>query len=164
MRLAGAAPCSSLSAAALELLLEGAPSGNAIREVGSKIKRQNIEVVLGFLDAIRRHEGDAAAEFLGPDVVWQGVVPELLCRSPAEVLGIFLGRRDAPIEIESLELIGAPWAAVFAVHRPERWEVAGVQIPGAMYHVVEIDHGRIMRIPDFADRTTALAAAGLGDD
>src|SRR5256885_7148829 len=98
------------------------------------MRRQNIEVVLGFLDAIRRRDREAAADFLAPNVVWQGVVPDLVCRSSGEVLGIFLGQRDERIEIDRLELIGTERGAVFAVHRPEAWEVAGVQIPGAMYH------------------------------
>jgi hypothetical protein len=127
------------------------------------VKRQNIEVVLGFLDAIRRRDHEAAAEFLDPEIVWQGVVPDLGCRSPGEVLGIFLGRRDDQIEVDRLELIGAQRGAVFAVDRPEVWEVAGVEIRGAMYHAVEGNEGRITRIADHADRTEALTAAGLGE-
>ena len=128
------------------------------------MKRQNIEVVLGFLDAIRRRDGEAAAQFLDPAIVWQGVVPDLVCRTPREVLGVFLGQRDEQIEIDRFELIGALRGAVFAFHQPKAWEVAGVEIRGAMYHAVEIDDGRITRIADYADRTEALAAAGLGDD
>jgi len=128
------------------------------------MKRQNIEIVLGFLDAIRRRDGAAAAEFLHPEIVWQGVVPDVVCRHPDEVLGIFLRWRDEPIAIDRLDLIGAERGAVFAVHRPEVWEVAGVEIRGAMYHAFEIDDGRITRIGDYADRTEALVAAGLEED
>ena len=71
------------------------------------MKRQNIEVVLGFLDAIRRRDREAAGDFLDPEIVWRGVVPDLVCRSPGEVLDIFLGRRDEQIEVDRLELIGA---------------------------------------------------------
>jgi hypothetical protein len=85
--------------------------------------RQNIEVVLGFLDAIRRRDREAAGEFLDPGIVWRGVVPDLVCRSPGEVLDVFLGRRDEQIEVDRLELIGAERGAVFAFHRPEIWEV-----------------------------------------
>lgn len=128
------------------------------------MKRKNIEVVLGFLDAVRRRDREAAADFLDPEIVWRGVVPDLVCRSPDEVLGIFLGQRDEEIEIDRLELIGTHRGAVFAVHRPEVWDVAGVEIRGAMYHAVEIDDGRITGIADYADCGEALAAAGLGDD
>jgi hypothetical protein len=125
------------------------------------MKRQNIEVVLGFLDAIRRRDRQAASDFLHTGIVWQGVVPDLVCRSPGEVLDVFLGRRDEQIEIDRLELIGAQRGAVFAVHRPETWEVGNVEIHGAMYHAVEVQDGRITRIADYAGRSEALAAAGL---
>jgi ketosteroid isomerase-like protein len=128
------------------------------------MKRQNIEVVLGFLDAIRRRDREAAAGFLHREIVWNGVAPGLACRTPGEVLAIFLGRSDEQIEIDSLELIGAEQGAVFAFHRPEIWEVAGVEIRGSMYHAVEIADARITRISDYAERGEALAAAGLGDD
>ena len=128
------------------------------------MKRQNIELVLGFLDAIRRRDREAAGDFLDPEIVWRGVVPDLVCRSPGEVLDIFLGRRDEQIEVDRLELIGAEQGAVFAFHRPEIWEVAGVEIRGAMYHAVEIEDGRITRINDYAEPAEALAAAGVGDD
>jgi ketosteroid isomerase-like protein len=128
------------------------------------MKRQNIEVVLGFLDAIRRRDREAAGDFLDPEIVWRGVVPDLVCRSPGEVLDIFLGRRDEQIEVDRLELIGAEQGAVFAFHRPEIWEVAGVEIRGAMYHAVEIEDGRITRINDYAEPAEALAVAGVEDD
>jgi hypothetical protein len=50
-----------------------------------------------------------------------------LCRSPDEVLGNFLGRRDEQVEVDRLELIGAERGAVFAVHRPEVWEDSQVR-------------------------------------
>jgi hypothetical protein len=128
------------------------------------MKRQNIEVVLGFLDAIRRRDREAAGEFLDPEIVWSGVVPDLVCRSPGEVLDIFLGRRDEQIEVDRLELIGAERGAVFAFHRPEIWEVAGVEIRGAMYHTVAVVDARITRINDYAECAEALAAAGVGAD
>jgi ketosteroid isomerase-like protein len=128
------------------------------------MKRQNIEVVLGFLDAIRRRDREAAGDFLDPEIVWRGVVPDLVCRSPGEVLDIFLGRRDEQIEVDRLEVIGAARGAVFAFHRPGIWEVAGVEIRGAMYHAVEVEDGRITRINDYAEPAAALAAAGVGDD
>jgi ketosteroid isomerase-like protein len=158
--------CFSAWAAARGLPLEGALRISRKQPVigVTEMKRQNIEVVLGFLDAIRRRDRDAAADFLHPETVWQGVVPDLVCRSSGEVLDIFFGRRDGQIEVERLELIGAEGGAIFAVHRPEIWEVAGVEIRGAMYHAVDIEYGRITRINDYVERADALAAVGIGDD
>ena len=80
------------------------------------------------------------------------------------MLDVFFGARDGRIEVDRLELIGAERGAVFAVFRPEVWEVAGVEIRGAMYHAVEVADGRITRINDYPERAQALAAVGLGDD
>ena len=128
------------------------------------MKRQNIEVVIGFLDAVRRGDREAAAEFLDPDVFWQGVLPDLACRDSREVLDIFLRRREDPIEIDRLEVIGTPRGAVFAFHRPETWEIEGIEIQGVMYHAAEIEHRRITRIADYPDRDEAIAAAGRASD
>src|SRR5262249_8372696 len=128
------------------------------------MKRRNIEVVLGFLDAIRRRDREAAAGFLHREIVWTGVVPDLVCRTPGEGLDIFLGGRDEQIEVDRLELIGAEQGAVFAFHRPEIWEIEGIEIRGSMYHAVEVVDGRITRINDYAERPEALAAAGLATE
>jgi hypothetical protein len=93
-------------------------------------------------------------------VVWQGVIPDLVCRSPEEVLDVFLGQRDRSIEIDRLELIGTEQGAVLAFHRPDTWHIEGVEIRGAIYHAVAIADGRIMRIEDYAERGPALASAG----
>jgi hypothetical protein len=128
------------------------------------MKRHNIEVVLGFLDAIRRRDREAAVDFLHPEIVWRGVVPDLVCRGPGEVVGVFFGRRDEPIEVDRLEVIGTERGAVFAFHRPGVWEVAGIEIRGAIYHAVDVDHARITRIADHAERANALTEAGLQSD
>jgi hypothetical protein len=77
---------------------------------------------------------------------------------------VFFGRRDEPIEVDRLEVIGTERGAVFAFHRPDVWEVAGIEIRGAIYHAVEVDHGRIKRIADHAERAVALTEAGLQSD
>jgi ketosteroid isomerase-like protein len=51
------------------------------------MKRQNIEVVLRFLDAIRRCDREAAAGFLDREIVWTGVVPDLACRTSGRGAG-----------------------------------------------------------------------------
>jgi hypothetical protein len=124
----------------------------------TEMKRQKIEVVIGFLDAIRRGDREAAGRFLHPEIFWQGVAPHLACRNDAEVLGIFLRRRGPDgIEIERLDVIGANRGAVFAIHRAEPWEVEGIQIPGVMYHAAQIDEGRITRIADYPNLADAMA-------
>ena len=43
------------------------------------MKRQNIELTRGSLDAVRRRDRAAARGFLDPGIVWQGIVPDLIC-------------------------------------------------------------------------------------
>jgi hypothetical protein len=122
------------------------------------MKRQNIEVIIGFLDAIRRADREAAGAFLHPDIFWQGVAPHLACRNDSEVLGIFLSRRgEQAIEINRLEVIGGARGAVFAIHRPEAWEIEGIHVAGVMYHAAQIDGGRIRRLSDYTDLAEAMA-------
>lgn len=125
------------------------------------MKRHNIELVLGFLDAVRRGDRDAAAACLDRDIVWRGVLPELVCRGPEAVLDIFMRQRgDEEIEVERLELIGTDNGAVLALHRPETWAIAGVEIRGVLYHALTIEKEKIATIDDHAERGEALAAAG----
>jgi len=121
------------------------------------MKRRHIELVVAFVDALRRRDREAAAQCLEPQVVWQGIVHDLTCYGTRDVLDIFFGRREREFELERLEIIGTTRGAVFAFHHPEVWEVAGVEIRGAIYHAVTIEQGRITRIEDHADRGEAVA-------
>ncbi len=124
------------------------------------MKRHNIESVLGFLDAVRRRDREAATACLHREIVWQGIAPELVCRTPDDVLDVFFDRRDRDIDIDRLELVGTESGAVFAFHRPGTWELAGIEVRGAIYHAAAIEDGRIMRIEDHLDRDEALKAVG----
>jgi hypothetical protein len=110
--------------------------------------------------AIRRRDRAAAAESLDPDVVWQGLLPDLVCRTPDEVLDVFLSQRDREFEVDRLEVIGTDRGAVFAFHRPEAWDIEGVEVRGAIYHAVSIADARITRLEDHADLQDALPATG----
>jgi limonene-1,2-epoxide hydrolase len=122
------------------------------------MKRRNIEVVIGFLDAIRRGDGDAAVEFLEPSIVWRGPAPDAFCSGPGDVVDVFLGQRAGVTEVDRLEVIGADGGAVFAFHRPDLREAGGVEMAGAIYHACAIDDGRISGIEDHLGLADALAA------
>jgi hypothetical protein len=125
------------------------------------MKRDNIELVIGFLDAIRRRERETAGQSLSSEITWQGVLPDLVCRTPGEVLDVFLDQRDQDIEVDRLELLATENGALLAFHRPESWEIAGIQIEGVVYHTLVIENGRITTIEDHIDRDHALADLGL---
>lgn len=109
-------------------------------------KRQNIEFLLGWLDALRRKDLSVVAGAMAPDLVWQGLRPELACRGVEDVVQMFLERRAEGFDIDALELIGAESGAILCV-----------RIPGG----VELDGERIGPVEDYLDRGEALAAAGL---
>jgi limonene-1,2-epoxide hydrolase len=125
------------------------------------MKRQNIEFMLAWLDALRRRDVDAVAAALAPTVVWQGLREDLVCHGPQEVVEIFVEQRDENYDIDALELIGANAQVVLGVRRPGLREIEGVQLRGEIYNVFTIEDRKITRIDDYVDRHQALAAAGL---
>jgi len=48
------------------------------------VKRENIEFLIGFLDALRRDDRDAVRAALKPEIVWQGLRPDLVCHGADE--------------------------------------------------------------------------------
>lgn len=78
------------------------------------------------------------------------------------VLSTFMDARDAPADIESIELIGAQQQVILHV----RWPIVidedeELELPDGVYNVFTIAGDLITRIEDHADRDAALAAAGL---
>jgi limonene-1,2-epoxide hydrolase len=121
-------------------------------------KRQNIEFLLGWLDALRRDDRDAVAGAMAPDLVWQGLRPELACHGVDDVVQMFLDRRAEGFDIEAMELIGAEAGAILCVTIPGGIELDGERI-GPVYNLFRIEDSRIVRIEDYLDRAKALAAA-----
>jgi len=127
------------------------------------MKRQNMEFLLGWLDALRRGDDDAVLDAIEPSAVWQAVDPEFSCHSATEIRDTFIAARNVPVEIDSLEMIGAPRHVILHVRWPEVLESDADFLDG-IYNVFEIEASRIIRIDDFAERAEALAAAGLPAD
>jgi limonene-1,2-epoxide hydrolase len=125
------------------------------------VKRDNIEFLLGWLDALRRRDVDAVTDALAAEIVWQGVREEWVCRGPEEVAGVFAAQRDQAYEVDALELIGAPACAVLHARRPDPVEIDGLELSGGVYNLFRIHDAKITRIEDYRDRAEALDAAGL---
>jgi len=124
------------------------------------MKRQNLEFLLGWLDALRRGDDEAVRHALDPDAVWQAVDPEFCCHGATEIRDTFVAARDAGVDVDSIELIGAPRHAILHARWPEIVE-SGADFLDDVYNVFEIDDGLVTRIDDFVERSAALAAAGL---
>ena len=124
------------------------------------MKRHNIEFLWGWFDALRRRDTESMAAALAPDVIWQGVRPDLVCHGPDEVIAAFVTAYDANQEIDSLEVIGGEDQIVLGARGPDL-AIDQVETRGEIYNVFTIDAGKIRRIEDYLERGAALAAAGI---
>jgi limonene-1,2-epoxide hydrolase len=134
-----------------------------------------IEAVVAWLDAMRRGDLDAAAEWFHPEATWTGVPVGAVCRNRDEVLDML---RDSltpcpddpqshePDEglrgAEAVELI-APSAGtvVLGAKVPGLAEVGGEDLEGQLFNVFRVREGRIVAVADYALRNEALQAAGV---
>jgi limonene-1,2-epoxide hydrolase len=124
------------------------------------MKRDNIEFLWGWFDALRRGDTESMAAALDPSIVWQGVRPGLVCHGPEEVVAAFMAAYDANQEIDSLELVGGEEHAVLGVRTPDL-VIDEVETAGEIYNVFTIVSDRITLIEDYLEREAALAAAGI---
>ena len=123
-------------------------------------KRRHIELLLGWLDALRRRDLEALAAVLDPDIAWQGLREDLICRGREEVVDAFVARRDQDYEVESVELIAGDDHVVLGVRVPGLREVAGIEVEGEIYNVFTIADRKVIRIRDYLKQSEALDAAG----
>jgi haloalkane dehalogenase len=103
-------------------------------------------------EVLARRDLPGFVELLDPDVVWQGIAPDAVCRNRDEVRELLerylaSGRAAAPeIVVETGDAVVVDPHAEAAV--PE------------LHHVYTLRDGRIVRMQDFPDRSSALAAVG----
>ncbi len=122
------------------------------------MKRDNIEFIVGWLDALRRDDREALLATLDPGIVWHGLKEEWVCNGPDEVISVFTIQRDAARELDALELIGADGHAILHARGAGLLEI---ELDDGIYNVFAIEEQSITRIDDYAERRRALAAAGL---
>ena len=60
------------------------------------MKRDNIEFMVGWLDALCRDDREALLATLDPGIVWQGLKEEWVCNGPDEVISAFTPTRAYP--------------------------------------------------------------------
>jgi hypothetical protein len=127
------------------------------------MKRDNIEFLIGWLDALRRHDLETLRTLLDGEIVWQGLREEWACHGPDAVVGMFAGQLGAYGEIDAVELIGGERHAILHARGGELTAVDDVPLPDGIYNLFAIDDGTVTRIDDYADRSAALAAAGVDE-
>ena len=125
------------------------------------MSQEAMEVVLDHLHARRCRDIDAVAATLDPEVVHEGVRPELICRNRDEVLGMVERNMDATrFGIERIEILDAgPDQAVLGVAGPRFRDVEEASPDSEVFILMTVRDGRITRMRDFRARADALAAA-----
>jgi predicted enzyme related to lactoylglutathione lyase len=122
----------------------------------------NLEVVLGgWIEGLRRNDPALIERHLHPDVVWQGVRPDLICRDRAAVLDN-VGQENGWLpEVEALELVCDGDQVMLGVGSPDLTEIAGEILDEQIYNVLTIADGLIVRMEEHRTRDEALDAMRL---
>lgn len=123
------------------------------------LRNDNLEIVLaGWVDAQRRNDIETIERHLHPDVMWQGLRPDLVCRSRAQVLDNVRSRGGRRPDVEGIELHAEGDQVLFGVRSPDLVDVAGEPLDGQVWDVFTIGDGLIVRMDAYRTRDEALAA------
>jgi|ERR1022692_2745587 hypothetical protein len=119
-----------------------------------------METVFDHFHARRRRDLDAIAAGLDPDVVHQGVRPELVCNGR----GTVLERIEASFEtvdtgVERLELNAAGESVIVGIAGPRFREIPFLD--GEIFMVFTVRDRTILRIDDYRTRQEAYGAVNL---
>jgi limonene-1,2-epoxide hydrolase len=119
-----------------------------------------LDVVVGWMDAMRRGDVNEVEGWLAPEVTWRGVRDAAICRGRGEVLELLQGSLEGGLGADAVELIAADGAVVLGAKVPGLAEIGGVDVGGQLFNVFRVGCGRIVAVEDYALREEALAAAG----
>ena len=121
----------------------------------------NLEVVFDHLNARRSHDLGRIESQLDPNVVHQGVLPELVCNNRKEVLeNVRRGFARDGLGVDRLEMIDAGNHVVVGLAGPRFRDVPWAPLDGQIYVVYTLRDSRIVRMDDYLTRAEAMTAAG----
>lgn len=127
---------------------------------------RNINIVLGGLaDAMRSRDPERIAEFLGPDLVWEGVEPGLRCDGRLQAMSVIRNRfAAAPLIVQAVEAIEVGQHVIVCLRGPGFNGTPGdLETVGQIFNVFTLSDGKVVRWRDFLTRREALAAANAED-
>jgi limonene-1,2-epoxide hydrolase len=119
-----------------------------------------LDVVVGWIDAMRRGDLEEVERWLDPDVTWRGVRNAAVCRNRDEVLEMLQGSLEGRLGADAVEIVAGDGAAVLGAKLPGLADIGGVDVRGQLFNVFRVGCGRIVAVEDYAHRAEALAAAG----
>jgi hypothetical protein len=125
------------------------------------VQRAGLELLLDWIDALRKADLDAIHELLAPDVVWYGLSADLVCTGRPAVLGVLREQLPVRCDGDALELVRAPAHLVLGTRSDSLPQPPGIDVHGQIYCVLEPRGGAFATIRDFARRADALNAARL---
>jgi ketosteroid isomerase-like protein len=130
-------------------------------EIAVSMSRKNLEVVVAWLDAMRRRDLAAITELLQPGVVWRALPADAVCHNRDDVLEMLEADElhEGLRSIDALELVAGDGTVVLGVRSPELQEIGDVALTGQLFNVFALRDGRIASIQDYATRDEALRAA-----
>jgi limonene-1,2-epoxide hydrolase len=123
----------------------------------------NLELVLDWMDALRRSDIDSLADRFHPDATWHDVAGSIACRGRDQLLAWLRASPAGPHQVDALELVASESHVVLGVHDESREELAGVELHGQLFTVFTIDDRQIVQLRDHGHRADALADAGVDD-
>jgi ketosteroid isomerase-like protein len=124
----------------------------------------NIKIILAdWLDALRRHDLDALELRMAPDVFWQGIREDFICKDREEAMERLREQQREEHGVEALELVATEEKVMLGVRGTQLREVGGVPLGGQIFQVFTLRDGAIVRVDEYERRGDALAAAGAED-
>ena len=121
----------------------------------------NIKTILvGWLDALHRHDLEAVERLMAPDVFWQGIREHLVCEDRDQAMEMLREQQREEHGVEALELIATEEKVMLGVRSTQLQEVGGVPLGGQIFQVFTLRNGLIVRVDEYERRGDALLAAG----
>lgn len=124
-------------------------------------QRGGLELLLDWVEALRKGDLEAIQALLTADVVWYGLSVDLICAGRAAVLDVLGEQVPVRCDADALELLRAPRHLVLGTRSDRLPQPPGVDLRGQIYSVFEPRDGAFATIRDFSRRADALNAAGL---
>ena len=110
----------------------------------------NIGIILAdWLDALRRHDLDALECRMAPDVFWQGIREDFICKDREEAMEMLREHQREEHGVEALELVATEEKVMLGVRGTQLREVRGVPLGGQIFQVFTLRDGAIVRVDEY---------------